>query len=518
MKNIFVKIELPPKFKEEIISSELIKMIAACTGDRIAVRFNNYEISYTSLMEIIHRLGDGLSNLGVQRGDRVAIMLPNFPHFIFSYYASMFIGGISIPLNPLLSREEIKDVVQSTQPTTLIIWDGFFDRICDLVKEFKHIVVLGENLPAYAKSLTQIIADGSFQRSEIDLDEDETALIQYTAGVVSAPKPVELTHRNIAEAAKILMRAYPVEESDVFACLLPLSSPYSQNLVMNFALAKGARFILYPKFNLDILRKAVFEDGISFLVGGPGMFQLLLSDQTDAKTSTLKYALSVGSACHADLLGAFEDRFGIPLLEVYGMTETSGIISCNGPNHGKKKGSAGLPVFGVDVKIVDENGERLEAGEIAEIAVRGKVVMKGYWGHPVAEEGTFRDGWFHTNDLGRLDEDGFLHFIDRREDLINKGGFHIYSSEIEKILKDHPKVDQISIIGLPHPTHKYEVKACVVLKKDQQATAEELIDFCKAHSPVYKCPQIVQFYDALPRSATGKVLKRKLREEIKSKL
>jgi len=494
---------------------DLLKKAVSEYSEKIAIKFEDHTITYTKLYEIILKLANGLLNLGVQKGDRVIILLPNLPHFIFAYYALLKIGAIIVPINPLLKEKEIQYIFNETQPSAIIIWGGVYSRVVNLVNGCKNIIMLGNETPAEVKSLTNIIATSSTDEPEIDISFEDTAQIQFTAGAANSPKGVELTYQSLTATTLSCINMFKINSTDIFGGLLPLFLLYSQNLVMNSCFIQGAGLILYPKLNFNSTNQSVFQDKATFLAGSPNIFQMLLESEHGKESAIpLKYALSIGSACSEDLLISFKQKFGMHILEGYGITEASAIISYNRTEPDRKSGSVGLPIDCTKIKIVDENDVELEPGEIGEILVTGKNMMKRYWNQPLEQNGVFKDGWIYTGDLGKIDNEGFLYFIDRKEDVILKGGFYIYPSEVENILLQHPKVAQVSIISIPHHVHKQEVKACIVLKKDQQATSGEIIEFCKEQVPVYKCPQIVQFYNSLPKSATGKILKRKLRKQL----
>lgn len=284
---------------------------------------------------------------------------------------------------------------------------------------------------------------------------------------------------------------------------------------MNSALTQGAEFFLYQKFNPRIAYKALYSDNITCIAASPRMYDLIINDNSfENKQHSLKLALVFGDYCSDHLRKNFKEKFGLRLIEGYGVAETAGVISLNQLENDFIMDSVGRPIDNVEVKIVNENKEDVKHGEIGEILVSGNNVMKGYWNQPEKTSQVIKNGWFHTGDLGKIDDDGTLYFIEKKDDAIIKGGFHIYPKEIEDILLKHPKVEQTAIIGIPDPFHKQEVKACIILKEGEKATHEEIIEFCKEHVPVYKCPQIVQFYRSFPKSSTGRILKRKLRESI----
>lgn len=491
---------------------DLVKEVAYKYPENIAIEYHDHSISYSKLYTIINKLANGLLDLGIQKGNRIVIILPNLPHFVFAYYAILKIGGIVVTINPQANEDEIISILQDIRPSAIITFDRFFNQFNNLLQEFGNIIILGENGPSSGKRLTELIAISSDVDQQISINLAESALIQYTPGVSNLPKGIELTHQNLTSVALSCVNFFATDNSDIYGGILPLSLLYAQNVILNPALIQGARLILYPKFSSEILKQAIFQDNITFLAGSSNLFQKLLMQNQVPRS--LKYALSYGAQCSEELLVNFEKQCGIPILEGYGITEASSIISSNRSelNH-RKNGSVGLPIADVEIKIVDDHDIEVTPGEIGEIVVKGKTVMKGYWNdNGNLSNNTIKDGWLYTGDFGKIDEEGFLYFIERKDDVIVKGGFQIYPTEIENILKKHPQIDEVCVVDVAHPTHKQEVKACIKLKKDQPVSAQEIIEFCKEHIPVYKCPQVIQFYDSFPKSATGKILKRKLRE------
>ncbi len=494
---------------------ELLEKSVLTHPDKIALDFGDHQITYKTLLEIIHKMATGLIDSGVNKGDRIAILLPNTPHFIFSYYATLSVGGIVVTLNTLSQRDELSLIINETTPNVIIVWDKFYTRIQKLNYNFKNVFVLGNNVPRGCKSLTALIAQSAESKPKIEINPDDIAQIQYTPGIVDLPKGVVLTHENLRFAAQQTIKFFSTSENDVYAGILPLFLLYAQNFVLNAALLQGTKLIIYPKFDRDILNKAVFNDKITFLTGSPVIYSLLIDNQEDVQRNhALRYALSYGSTCDEQLVNDFENKFGCPILEGYGVTETTSIISFTPSLVERKPDSVGVAFSGIDIKIVDKDRNELVPGEFGEIAVTGKNLMTGYWNRPELTAAHLNDQWLYTGDIGKLDEDGYLYFVDRKSDLIHKSGFYIYPVEIEEILLKHPKIKEVAVIGMQHPKHKEEVKACIVLKENVQATEEEIIEFCKQHIPVYKCPQNIQFNNSLPKNSTGKILKRKLHEQI----
>jgi len=492
---------------------ELLQKSISENPDNIAIEFENHKITYQNLHKIIGKLANGLLQIYIKKGDRVAVILPNLPHFIFAYYATFKIGAILVPINPLFQITKIQQIFDETQPSAYLIWERFYKQLHQIIPENSNVLNLGNSDLPGTKSLTNIIANAPSEMPDIPINAKDTAIIQYTQGVSDLSKGIELTHNNITFTTTHFNKSFTFNSKDIYGGFLPLFLLYAQNIMMNSCLLNGAKLHLYPKLNSEYLIKAIHQDKITFLVGSPAMFDTIVKENPDkVENSPLKYALSFGARCSESLQTDFKQQFEISILDGYGITESSALISYNRHSASDQKlGSVGIPMDGLKVKIVDEKGNELKPNEIGEIIVAGENVMKGYWNFSSPTGQIIQNDWLYTGDMGKMDEEGFLYFIDRKEDVILKGGFSIYPSEVENILRKHPKINEVSIVGISHPVHKQEVKACVVLKENQELTAEEIIAFCKEHAPVYKCPQIIQFYDTLPKSTTGKILKRKLR-------
>ena len=487
--------------------------IVAAHGEKVAMEFGDHQISYHKLDEIVNRLANSMRTLGVKKGDAVVIILPNVPHFVFGYLATLALGAVIVPVSSSLSSDKIQQIIDSTDASAIIYWEGYHERICNLMRQFETVVVLGEDVPSYAKKMTTLIAQGATTQVAPELSSADTVLIQHTPGIENSFKSIALSYSSLSFAVKAFVGLADVKESDVFGALLPLTSLLSQVFITGAALTSGAKIVLHPAVNEICMKKSVFEDGVTIMTGGPNVFELLLNTNGDDGNTSLRRAFSTGSRSNDLLMRRFQERFGVPLRNVYGLTEACGIVSACGGDEGVRTGAVGRAVYGLDVMIVNKEGLKQEHNEIGEIVVRGPAVMKGYLNHKDEESIALKNDWLHTGDLGKMDEDGTLFFVDRQDDVIIKGGFHIYPSEVEDLLNAHPKVEKVSVIGQPHPAHKYEVKACVVLRSGENATAEELIEYCREQAPVYKCPQIIKFYNTLPQTNLGKVIKRKLRQD-----
>jgi long-chain acyl-CoA synthetase len=481
--------------------------------ENIAITYEQHHISYARLDEITNKLANGLIDLGIKKGDRAVILMPNIPHFIFCYYAALKVGAIIIPVNYLYPQEQIFKIIEDTKANVVFIWEGFGSLLKNL--KVAHLIVLGSRHAPNHVNLTDLITKSVATNPSVQIYPDDSALIQFSTDNTDEPKGIELSHSNILSSVLSFVNSFAHDNSDVFGGLAPMFLLPIQVGIMNAALVLGAKLVFYSKLKTEVIKQALYEDRISFLLAPPSLFKMLLNEATEDQLShSLRCAIAFGTCCNEELHVNFKDRFGIPIFDSYGLLEASSIIAARRMNSEVKFGSVGTPLENVHIKIVNDQGDEMSPGDIGEITISSRGIMKGYWNRPEKTSTAIRDGWLYTGDMGYMDQDGNLSFMDRREDIIYKGGFSIYPSEIEYILKKHPQVEDVAVIATPHPIHKQEVKACIVLKKDQQLSSEDIIDFCKKYVPVYKCPQVIQFHNSLPKNSMGKILKKKLREPV----
>ena len=477
--------------------------------EKIAIEFEDHKVTYSKFKSIINKVVNGLVKLGVKKGDRIALIMPNTPHFIFAYYAILKLGAIAVPVNFLSKDSELITVFKKTIPSTVIIWEGFYTKLSKNKILCDNIIVLGKKNIPETISFTKMISDSQDDEHFFDITQDDTALICYILDGNNT-KFIELTHNNLSSIVSSCFDIFSSNSTNIYAGLMPLFNIIGQNFIMNCALCTGAKLVLYQKLNIDNVNRLLNEDKITHLITNSGILRFILNNSYNHKDNhRLKYILSIGNLLNENLKSSFENKMNIIVYEGYGTLETSGLISINREKPDHKDGSVGIPIDGVKIKIVNENGEELEKNDIGEIVISGDNIMKGYW-----EQHQRTNKWFNTGDIGRIDEDGFLYFLNKKEDVILKSGFCIYPSEIEQILLKHPKIDQVVVVGVPDPNFNQEVKACIKLINNETTTPEEIIKYCKEYVPVYKCPQIIKFYNSFPKTSTGKILKRKLRESL----
>ena len=479
---------------------------------RVAVRVDNAAMTYRALDEASARVAGLLHERGLKPGDRVGIMMPNVAEVPVVYYGVLRAGGVVVPMNPLLKAREVAYYLGDSGAGLIFAWHAFADqaRAGAEQAEAESIVVDTVGFP-------DLLASATPDYGVADTSDEDTAVILYTSGTTGHPKGAELTHGNLISNTEVtrtdIVRAGP---DDVIFGGLPLFHVFGQTVALNVAVAAGACLTLLPRFDAEHALRIIAGHRVTVFEGVPTMYVALIHapDRADYDTSSLRLCISGGAALPVEVLRGFEEAFGVPVLEGYGLSETSPVASFNLPGRERKPGSIGTPIRDVQMRVVDGEDHELPQGEVGEIVIRGPNVMKGYWQRPEATAeavkggGEVGGGWFHTGDLARVDEDGYFFIVDRKKDLIIRGGYNIYPREIEEVLYEHPAVAEAAVIGLPHPALGEEVGAAVALKPGAAATPEELRDYVKGQVAAYKYPRHVWIMDSLPKGATGKIQKR----------
>lgn len=483
-----------------------------------AIVYHEHNISYAQLDEITDKLAIGLKNNGINAGDRVALIMPNLPQFIFSYYAILKLGAIVVPINYMMEDDEFTSVLKSIEPRVIIYWEGFRNHIreyLDHADEKPVTVVLGKKRSIDHAELTELIAKSEGNIDARSVDASETAIIQFTSGVSEPPKGVELSYLNLYSNVEAFTKFFYLTNSDVFGAILPLFFVFSQNALMNSALHQGGTIVLHSKLDYNKIVQSIHEHKISVLAGSPNFYKFLIDEAEAALPKTsLKYCLSSWQSISEELELKFEQKFGAPILNCYSITETSGIVSANHPSFDRGSGSLGAALPGIEIQVHNDQGAPLDYNEVGEIAIQGNTVMKGYWKSPELTSARIKNGWYYTGDLGKIDHQLNIFSINKKADVILKSGFPIYTSEIEQVIARHPKVKEVVVFATPHPGYQEDVQASVVIKEGETVTSDDIISYCREFMPVYKCPQVIKFYAALPRTKMGRIFKRKLQEGL----
>jgi long-chain acyl-CoA synthetase len=483
---------------------------AAAHPDRAGIRIGEQTIDYHALDDASSRVAALLTARGLGLGSRVGIMLPNVPEFAVVYYGVLRAGGVVVPMNPLLKSREVAYYLGDSMASMIFAWHGVAGEIADGVREAG-----AEAIVVDPSSFAELLSAAGPAPEVVERAEDDTAVILYTSGTTGQPKGAELTHAGLIANAEITRNdLLQVGGDDVIFGGLPLFHSFGQTCTLNTAVAAGATLTLLPRFDPAQALRILAEHRATVFAGVPTMYGAMLQvpERADYDLSALRVCVSGGAAMPVEVLRRFEDTFGCVVLEGYGLSETSPVASFNHPDRERKPGSIGTPIRGVQMRVVDEAGVEVPLGEVGEIAIRGHNVMKGYWNKPEATaEAVSADGWFRTGDIGKVDEDGYFFIVDRKKDLIIRGGYNVYPREIEEVLYEHPDVVEVAVIGVPHPELGEEVGAAVVVKPGATATPDQLRAYVEANVAAYKYPRRVWLVDALPKTSTGKILKREIR-------
>jgi long-chain acyl-CoA synthetase len=478
--------------------SDLMTTSAARHGDRTAIRQGDVALTYTALDRASALVAGLLHSRGVGPGDRVGVMLPNVAYFPVCYYGALRAGAAIVPMNVLLKEREVAFYMADSDAKVLLVLHEFADAARAGAHDTDVIVVEPGAFDA--------LLAGCEPATTVDREPDDTAVVLYTSGTTGTPKGAELTHANLSENVAVCLELFELGPDGVLLGALPLFHAFGQTCWLNAAMAAGSSLSLLPRFDAGKALDIIKNDRVTVFEGVPTMYSAMLHHPDEFDTTSLRICVSGGAAMPVEVLHAFERRFECTILEGYGLSETSPVASFSRRDRERKPGSIGLPVRGVELRLIDEKDG------VGEIAIRGHNVMKGYWNNPDATANAIdADGWFHTGDLGRVDDEGYYFIVDRKKEMIIRGGFNIYPREIEEILHEHPDVMEAAIIGLPHDELGEEVGAAVVLKPGHQADADDIKRFVKDRVAAYKYPRHVWFEDALPKGPTGKILRREIK-------
>ncbi|MGV9776848.1 long-chain-fatty-acid--CoA ligase [Streptosporangium sp. NPDC003464] len=495
--------------------------------DRTALVFGDLRLPYSLVNTIANQVANLLVSRGVGKGDKVALACPNLPYFPFVYYGILKTGATVVPLNVLLQPREIAYHLEDCEAKALFCFEGTpelplgergragFDRAAATEHFFVLPAAAFATESAYGETLWAALDGVSGEFATVQTAPDDTAVILYTSGTTGQPKGAELSHQNMLLNAMVSDEMFPRgEDGDAFLAALPLFHSFGQTTVMNLGFRRRATVVLMPRFEPGPALELMRAENITLFAGVPTMYWAMLTKihaDGDEVPTSLRVAVAGGASSPVEVLKDFEATFGIGILEGYGLSETSPVASFNQLGRPTKPGTIGTPIWGVEMKLIDNDWKTVEGQGPGEIAIRGHNVMKGYYNRPEATAEVMNDGWFRTGDIATRDEDGYYAIIDRAKDLIIRGGFNVYPRELEEVLMTHPAVSLAAVVGVPHASHGEEVKAYVIRTPEASATEEELIAWCKENMAAYKYPRIIEFRDALPMTATGKILKRELR-------
>jgi long-chain acyl-CoA synthetase len=484
---------------------------AATSPSKTAIVAGDGAFDYATVDTFARMFAGALVDLGVQRGEHVALVLPNVPQFTVAYFGCHYAGNPVVPLNVLLTADELEYHLRDSEAVAVVTWDLFLPAVQEAagrVDTVRRIVVAKADLadlaaPDGVDNLTAVVAAAQPVAAPYATAADDTAVVLYTSGTTGRAKGAELTHANLLANARVPEQLVGLGADTVALVALPLFHAFGMTVMHNAVLAVGGTLVLHPRFSPSGAAELIERHRVTFFGGVPTMYIALLHDPAAAERdlSSLAWCVSGGAPMPAEVMGAFESRFGVVLLEGYGLSETSPVASFTVPDRPRTPGSIGYPVPGVEMALSDDG----------EILVRGANVMKGYWRNPEATAQTIVDGWFHTGDVGVVDAHGAYRIVDRMKDLIIRGGYNVYPREIEEVLHRHPAVAQAAVVGVPDARYGEDVKAVVVLRAGVTTSPEEIMAWCRDKLASYKRPRLVEVRAALPLGPTGKVLKQALR-------
>lgn len=515
--------------------ASLLDHAARMIPERVALTCGPTALTYGKLEDQATRVAAGLTALGIAPGDHVALSSPNIPLFPIAYYGILKAGGVAVPLNVLLKPREIAYHLRDSDARAMIAFEGTHDLPMAVMAQAgcdeagcPSLIVSTASPEASspipgAATLAELIArGGNAPFGTKRRRPEDTAVILYTSGTTGHPKGAELTHENmllnaLASRDMYLPAMHGGHRQDISLVTLPLFHSTAQTCLMNAGIAGGFRLVLLPRFDPAVALETMRREEVGLWIGVPTMYWALLQHikahgiDPAPVAKHLRLCVSGGAAMPLEVMRGFEDAFGVRILEGYGLSETSPVACFNQLHRPSKPGTVGQPILGVEVRCVDDEDRFLPAGQPGELVIRGPNVMKGYYNRPEATEDAMRHGWFHTGDVATIDEDGYVTIVDRKKDMIIRGGFNVYPREVEEVMLTHPAVSMAAVVGMPDERLGEEVMAYVVRSPAADVSAEELIDWCREQMAAYKYPRRIEFREALPIGATGKILKRELK-------
>lgn len=489
---------------------------------KIFLKMNKIKKTFKTFYDDVSCLAYGLKEIGIKKGDRVAILLNNSIEFIISYFAILTLGGVVVPLNTFLRQDEIIYILNDCMAKILITSSDFESTLKDFnfnkIPSLENIISVGKLNNIKSIEYDIILKKGRLNIPFIDVDEESIAVLIYTSGTTGFPKGAMLSHKNLISNVKSCIKAIRINENDKFIIFLPMFHAFSFTVCVLIP--------LYCKCTLTIIKsiqpfskilKSILFDRITIFVAIPQVYNVLSNKKIPRWLlwlNPVRVCISGAAPLAGEVLRRFEERFKVPLLEGYGLSEASPVVSVNPLDGTRKPGSVGPPIPGVEVKIVDDDGNFLKPGQVGEIIVKGPNIMKGYYNRDVETNMTIRDGWLYTGDLGKIDEDGYLYIIDRKKDLIIVNGMNLYPREVEEVLYKHPAIKGAVVVGKKDALHGEIPIGVILLKEGMSATEQELKKFCKQHLANYKIPHKFEFWKELPMTGTGKILKREVKRII----
>jgi len=506
--------------------------MATLQPEKTAYHFMGKDTSYAEFDDSVSKFASALQGLGIEKGDHVAFLLGNSPHFLISLYATMRVGAIVIPVNPIYTPAEISYIIHNSDAKAVIALDallplveqasGAFPTVTSYIicetdpSAAEKMAALPAELKVKVHSFTRLLATAKSDVKPVAIDENETAIILYTSGTTGSPKGAMLTHKNIYSNARDVADYLGFAHDDRVVATLPVFHVFALTVVVNAPLLSGATIILVPRFSPGDVFNIVKEQKATIFAGVPTMYNFMnqYPEATPEDFDSVRLSISGGSAMPVALLHSFEEKFNVRISEGYGLSEASPVTCFNPFDRERIPGSIGTNITNVENKVVNELGEEVGVNEVGELIIRGPNVMKGYYKMPEETAVALRNGWLYTGDMARRDEEGYFYIVDRKKDLVIVGGYNVYPREVEEVLFEHRDVVEAAVIGVPDADFGEAVHAFVVLKDGAEEDIESLERYCASKLAKYKVPNKFEFLDELPKNTTGKILRRSLKEHV----
>lgn len=489
-----------------------LEQSASVFPDKHVFIFEDQPTTYRDLNQRVNQLAAGMQKWGVEKGDRIAIFMPNTPEFIMTYFAIQKLGAVAVALNVLLKHDEVRHILSDSGARIIFAAAEQSEYIPGDISTLERVVVVDGDA-GDERHLRHLMDPGTSEFKAREMGPDDDAVILYTSGTTGVPKGAVLTQSNIISNVDVTIHHAGIRNDDVIHLFLPLFHCFGQNFIMNSSVKQGSTLVMHKRFEPGPVISAIAKYKVTMFLAVPTIYIYILNmKDEDVDLSSVRYFFTAASVMPLEVAERWHAKYGRPINDGYGLTECSP-FACYNHDVKYKVGSIGSPVLDVQMKIVDEEGKDVTPGQWGEICIKGPNVMKGYWKRPAETEKTIQDGWLFTGDVGTQDEEGYYFIVDRVKDMIISGGNNIYPAEVENVLFAHPSVREAAVFGVPDEIKGEAVKAAVVLHPDSTSDAREIIEFCRSKMAKYKAPKEIVFVDELPKSPTGKILKRILRAE-----
>jgi long-chain acyl-CoA synthetase len=502
---------------KETLADVLVPAMAI-SPDRVGIWFEDQEITYRELDERANRIASALVAMGVEKGDRIVVHVDNRPEFIEIYQGVMRVGAILVPTNVMYTAEEMEHILGDSAAVVAFVRGDLVPKIVsvrDRIPMLRAMISVGGSAEPGVIDFAEMKARANPVRPVVDIDPSATAFIQYTSGTTGKPKGAMVSHTNVLSVIDAMagLSGIPALEEDVMLLVLQLFHAYALNLALNRAFLGITPFVLVTRFDAERVMRLIEHHNVTIFYGAPPMYFSIVNspDVKKIDLSSLRMAFSGAAPLPVVILERFKELTGVEICEGYGLSETAPTLCSNAAGSFNKPGTVGPAIPGVTIRLVDEEGRDVVPGEVGEIIARGPNIFKGYWNREEETAEALRDGWFHTGDLARVDADGYYTIVDRKKDMVLVSGYNVYPIEVENVIMRHPKILDAAVIGVPDEYQGESVKAVIVLKPGESIEHKELTDYCRKHLAAFKVPRHVEIRDELPKSATGKVLKREMR-------